>query len=287
MVIIMKAHDNAYLVREKLHIPQDLRLADVPATLRTKPVSPSDVKDVSTKARESMPLLAQMAVDAGAGRPFVKWWHYFDAYEEQFAALAEQSRNGKLDRPLRILEMGVWRGGSLDLWRQYFGPEAVIFGIDIDKVILTLGIDSAEVRVGSQTDEGFLRGVVEEMGGVDLVIDDGSHQSKDVIASLRILFPLLSDGGRYVIEDLHTSYWPSWGGGFKRKGSSIEALKELIDALHQPYYARSRRPGALGIERVTLQSIQFYDSVAVLKKSPHPAPQPFRGGDHSRPEASI
>ena len=54
----MKAHDIAYLVREKLHIPQDLRLADVPATLRTKPVSPSDVKDVSTKDCESMPLLA-------------------------------------------------------------------------------------------------------------------------------------------------------------------------------------------------------------------------------------
>ena len=283
----MKVHDLAYLVREKLHIPHDLRLADVPATLRTKPVSPSDVKDVSAEARESMPLLAQMAVDAGAGRPFVKWWHYFDAYEEQFAALAERSREGRLDRPVRILEMGVWRGGSLELWRQYFGPEAVIFGIDIDEVILSLGIDSAEVRVGSQTDEAFLRTVVEEMGGVDVVIDDGSHQSKDVIASLRILFPLLADGGRYVIEDLHTSYWPTWGGGFRRRGSSIEALKELVDTLHAPYYARSHRRGDLGIERDSLQSIQFYDSVAVLKKAACAGPQPFRGGDHTRPEASI
>jgi hypothetical protein len=284
---MMKARDIAYLVKEKLHIPHDLRLADVPATLRTKLVSPSTVKDVSTETRDSMPLLAQMAVDAGVGRPFVKWWHYFGAYEAEFAELAQRSREGTLDRPLRILEMGVWRGGSLDLWRQYFGPEAVIFGIDIDEVILTLGIDSAEVRVGSQTDEVFLRGVIEEMGGVDVVIDDGSHQSKDVIASLRILFPLLADGGTYVIEDLHTSYWPTWGGGFRRRGSSIEALKDLVDTLHQPYYERSGRRSSLGIERDWLRSIQFYDSVAVLKKWSCPEPQPFRGGDHSRPEALI
>jgi len=119
---MMTAHDIAYLVKGKLHIPQDLRVADVPATLRTKPVSPSTVKDVSTESRDSMPLLAQMAVDAGAGRPFVKWWHYFGAYEEQFAALAQRSRERTLERPLRILEMGVWRGGSLDLWRQYLAP---------------------------------------------------------------------------------------------------------------------------------------------------------------------
>jgi hypothetical protein len=192
-----------------------------------------------------------------------------------------------LDRPLRILEMGVWRGGSLDLWRQYFGPDAVIYGIDIDEVITTLGIDSAEVRVGSQTDEMFLLSVIEEMGGLDIVIDDGSHVSSDVLASLRILFPLLAEGGTYVIEDLHTSYWPAWGGGLRRKGSSIEFLKNLIDGLHQPYYGQSKSRGNAGINRDFLHSIQFYDSVAVLKKRACPEPQPFRGGDHSRPEASV
>ena len=283
----MKIRDVEYLLRQKLHIPHDLRFKDVAATIRSKPVSPSKVKDVTSEPRESMPLLAQLAVDAGDGRPFVKWWHYFAAYDEQFTLLARQSRDGMLDRPLRILEMGVWRGGSLDLWRQYFGPDAVIFGIDIDEVITTLGIDSAEVRVGSQTDELFLLSVIEEMGGLDIVIDDGSHVSRDVLASLRILFPLLAEGGTYVIEDLHTSYWPAWGGGLRRKGSSIEFLKNLIDGLHQPYYGRSKRRGNVGINRDFLHSIQFYDSVAVLKKRACPEPQPFRGGDHSRPEASV
>ena len=191
----MKMRDLAYLVRQKLHIPHDLRMKDVPATVRTKPISPTGVKDVPPESRESIPLLSQTAVDAACGRPFVKWWHYFAAYDDQFSLLARQSRDGMLERPLRILEMGVWRGGSLDLWRQYFGPDAVIFGIDIDEVITTLRIDSAEVRVGSQTDTEFLLSVIDEMGGVDIVIDDGSHLSKDVVTSLRIIFPLLAEGG--------------------------------------------------------------------------------------------
>jgi len=99
----MKIRDVEYLLRQKLHIPQDLRLNDVAATIRSRPVSPSTVKDVASEPRESMPLLAQLAVDAVDGRPFVKWWHYFAAYEEQFALLAQQSREGMLARPLRIL----------------------------------------------------------------------------------------------------------------------------------------------------------------------------------------
>ena len=278
----MKIHDAVYLAKQKLHIPNDFRLRDSIATMRTRPVSPSVVIDTTDMDQAAMPLVAQLAVNATDGRPFVKWWHYFEAYEENLGAIAERSRKGELDQPLRILEMGVWRGGSLDLWRKYFGPEAIIFGIDIDEVITTLGIDSAEVRVGSQTDQAFLMGVLEEMGGVDVVIDDGSHLSKDVIASLKILFPHLAEGGKYIIEDLHTSYWPSWGGGLRRRDSSIEALKGLIDGLHQPYYSRSGVRHDLGIERDQLRSILFYDSVAVLNKRASAPPQPFRGGDHDR-----
>ena len=65
----MTPHDIAYLIKGQLHIQRDLRVADVPATLRTKPVSPSTVKDVSTETPDSMPLLAQMAVDASGSFP--------------------------------------------------------------------------------------------------------------------------------------------------------------------------------------------------------------------------
>lgn len=226
-------------------------------------------------------MLAQLAV-ASTGAPFLKWWHYFSVYEEHLGHLAERSRNGELDRPVRLLEMGIWRGGSLDLWRQYFGDDATIFGIDIDEAVAGLGITAGQVRVGSQTDRRFLESVIEEMGGLDIIIDDGSHLSKDVVESLRILYPLLADGGTYIIEDLHTSYWPNWGGGLRRQGSSMEALKDLVDALHQPYFDRPAPRTDLGIGHDNLFSISFYDSMAVLKKRSVSQPRPFHGGDHSR-----
>ena len=104
------------------------------------------------------------------------------------------------------------------------------------------------------------------MGGVDVVIDDGSHVSKHVVSSLSAIFPLLAEGGLYIIEDLATSYWPEFGGGLRRTGTSIEFLKRLVDVLHQPYFdARAVSEGA-PFTHESLHSIQFFDSMAVLRK---------------------
>lgn len=250
------------------------------ATRRTRPTQPATQAMTAVESDASTPFLAQLA-GASKGQPFLKWWHYFSVYDEQLGALAERSRNGELDRPIRLLEIGVWRGGSLELWRRYFGDDAVVFGIDIDPESARFGVTAGEIRIGSQTDRDFLLSVVDEMGGLDVVIDDGSHRSQDVIASLRILYPLLAENGRYIIEDLHTSYWPDWGGGLRRQGSSIEALKELVDVLHQPYFDRPAARTDLGIGRDWLFSVQFYDSVAVLHKRSMGDPRPFHGGDQS------
>lgn len=101
---------------------------------------------------------------------------------------AESSRNGTLPTPLRILEIGVWKGGSLQLWRKFFGESAIIYGIDIDETCLQLPDPGGIVRIGSQTDEEVLVKVVQEMGGVAIVIDDGSHRCGDVIESFHTLF---------------------------------------------------------------------------------------------------
>jgi hypothetical protein len=198
---------------------------------------------------------------------FTKWWHYFEIYDSLLGAQAQQSRRNELPRPLRILEIGVWKGGSLQLWRRYFGEQAIIFGIDIDDAASHQGISEAEVRIGSQSDPIFLNSVLDEMGGLDIVIDDGSHRSKDVIRTLNILFPHLSEGGNYIIEDLHTSYWPNWGGGLKRPSSSIEILKSIIDMLNQPYFRETAKDKRLSLSPDDIGSIKFFDSVAVIKKA--------------------
>lgn len=123
-----------------------------------------------------------------------KWAHYLDGYTEQFEPYREgiQMKDGSY-RPIRFLEIGVHHGGSLQLWRKYFGTNASIWGIDVDPRCLTVDDPDLEVRIGSQDDPNSLASVVAEMGGVDIVVDDGSHIARHQRKSFQTLFPLLSD----------------------------------------------------------------------------------------------
>ena len=263
--------------RDRNQLPEGFTLADVRASRSTRPVRIEGFSVQRDSPLEPTPYLAELAVQE-SGQPFLKWWQYFEAYDQELGSLATASRAGQRSEPVRILEIGVWRGGSLGLWRRYFGPQAVIFGVDIDPTSATFGVTEGHIRIGSQVDTSFMHGVIDEMGGVDVIIDDGSHLSAHVIATLRDLWPRLADGGLYFVEDLHTSYWPAWGGGLRRPDSSMEALKRLADVLHQPYFNVDADPDGLGITRDSLASVAFYDSVAVLHKRRMPPPQPFRGG---------
>lgn len=183
------------------------------------------------------------------GRTIWKWVHYLDHYDRHFAAYKGEPR---------FLEIGVWKGGSLELWRDYFGPDATIFGIDIDPACAKLVDEPNRVQIGPQGNASFLTSVVLEMGGVDIVLDDGSHRGKDQTASFETLFPLLSDGGLYVIEDLHTSYWPGFfRGGYRRKGTGIELVKSLVDDMHGAWHKRRHRD---------IGAIHLYDSIVFIEK---------------------
>lgn len=196
-----------------------------------------------------------------------KWHHYLPLYDRYF-------RPWK-NRPVRMLEIGVSKGGSLALWRRYFGPDAIIFGIDIDpKCAKFNGIDG-QVRIGSQDDPKFLRSVVEEMGGVDIVLDDGSHFAKHMDASLDVLFPMLSVGGIYVLEDLHTSYWPSHGGGNDEKSGFTKTMKTLIDDMHHWYHSQGQKVAGT---RDYLAAMHIHDSLVVLEKEKVETPKHTRRG---------
>jgi hypothetical protein len=186
-----------------------------------------------------------------------KWHHYIPIYDRYFSRF-----RGK---PLRFLEIGVAKGGSLQLWRNYFGDAATIYGIDIKPRCARFDGQSGQVRIGSQDDPDFLAGVVEEMGGVDVVLDDGSHQMPHIEASLRALFPLLSDDGIYMIEDLHTSYWQKWGGGFDARGNFFNTVRRMIDGMHRWYHDR---PVVLPEISDKLSGIHIHDSIVVLEKGP-------------------
>jgi hypothetical protein len=101
------------------------------------------------------------------------------------------------------------------------------------------------------------------MGGVDIVIDDGSHHFRHLRVSFETLFPELENGGLYIAEDLHACYWPDWNGGYRRSASFIEYAKSLIDDMHHWYHGRGQKRGAV---RDTLAAVHFFDSVIVFEK---------------------
>lgn len=194
-----------------------------------------------------------------SGRLIHKWKHYFEIYERHF------SRFRGTD--VHVVEFGVSHGGSIEMWKQYFGPKCRVFGIDINPHCQKLEEPQIEIFIGDQEDRRFLRSVAEKIPRIDILIDDGGHTMKQQIRTYEELFPRIEPNGVYLCEDLHTSYWRRWGGGLRKRGTFIEYSKHFIDALHAWH---SRQPRRLAVTEFTrsVHSLHYYDSVLVIEKRP-------------------
>jgi len=188
--------------------------------------------------------------------PVHKWHHYIGIYERYFARF-----RGK---PVHFLEIGVARGGSLTMWRRYFGTEAVICGIDVDPDCARLDGRDGMVRIGSQADAAFMRNVVEEMGGIDVVLDDGSHRMDHIRKTLRALYPALNLGGVYMIEDLHTAYFEPYGGGSNERANFFNEVRDIVDDMHHWYHPMPSKVPEL---KDQVSAIHVHDSIIVLEKN--------------------
>lgn len=202
------------------------------------------------------------------GRLINKWLHYFEVYERHL----ERFRN----REITMLEIGIAHGGSLQMWKHYFGPKAKIYAIDITPACKNLEEDQVTILIGDQGDPQFLKQVVATMPKVDILIDDGSHIQKHQILTLQALYPHIKDDGVYICEDLHCSYWKDWGGGYLKPDTFIEYSKKLIDHLNSWH---SQNP-ALPVSPFTksAHSMHFYDSMLVIEKRVMTKPQNLRIG---------
>lgn len=189
------------------------------------------------------------------GRPIHKWKHYFPAYESHFGP--------SVNRPMKFLEIGVGLGGSLQMWKRYFGPHAMIVGIDLNPACAAFQEDQIAVRIGNQADPDFLNAVVNEFGTFDVVLDDGSHCMEHIAASFAFLYPRTAQDGIYMVEDLHTSYWENYGGGLRRAGTFIEFCKDMIDELNGDWRGPEDPPTEF---THTTQSMHFYDSIVAFER---------------------
>jgi 23S rRNA U2552 (ribose-2'-O)-methylase RlmE/FtsJ len=184
-----------------------------------------------------------------------KWEHYFPAYEENFSSY----RN----KDFVFLEIGVASGGSLQMWRKYFGPLATIVGIDITPECKSHEGPGIHVRIGDQSDSNFLKSIIDEFGVPQIVLDDGGHKMDLINSSFDFLYPSMTANSVYMIEDLHTSYWEEFGGGVLNEMNFINRTKKFIDLLNADHSRGVIEPNSFTRDTY---SIHIYDSIVAFRK---------------------
>lgn len=163
------------------------------------------------------------------------------------------------ERPITLMEIGVWEGASIAMWREYFS-RGLIVGVDVDTSRVRGDyIEGTHIRQGDATNDLFLRSVVADFDVFDVIIDDGSHMADQASRTFAALWPYVADGGLYIVEDIHTYFWA------RANPTGAEAwLFEL-----------SRDAIGRGVDRADPQSerklssvasVQFYESLAVIIK---------------------
>ena len=193
---------------------------------------------------------------------------YIPHYETHFSSLRAKE--------ISLVEIGVGGyqnpkagGESLRMWKAYF-ERGRIYGIDCED---KTAIEEERIRTfrGNQADASFLERVAADIGPIDIVVDDGSHISRDVTASFRALFPALADEGIYVIEDLQTTYWPVFGGNWENldaQGTTMSLVKSLADGLNYQFIPH-REPTYFDTH---ITSLVLYPKMAFIFKGSNDRP---------------
>lgn len=184
-------------------------------------------------------------------------------------------------RPRQMMEIGIFDGGSVAFWNEFFGPDKLV-AIDLDsrgdssyfrKYVATRGVETRIKTYWStdQTDVGRLRSIVETEfdGPLDLVIDDASHMYGPTKTTFETLFPRLRPGGLYLIEDWSWGCWPGLPlDFFLQHGTELPKLvHELTNA------AGSMSPflvGAKGTQTIEplIATVQVYPDFVVVERGP-------------------
>lgn len=211
-----------------------------------------------------------------------KWSIYLSEYDRIFSKYR--------DWPVHLLEIGIQNGGSLEIWSKYFANAQSLVGCDInpDCAALSYGDPRVTVVIGDANNATTSEKIYNVTNRFDIVIDDGSHRSSDIVKTFAKYFPVIEDGGVFVAEDLHCSYWKEFEGGLFDPYSSISFFKRLSDVLNHEHWGVEKNPGQVlngffarygcNIDDETLlhiHSIEFVNSLCVVRKE---SPEKNRAG---------
>lgn len=161
------------------------------------------------------------------------------------------------------------------MWNHYFDSDCFIYGIDINpeckKIPQKLNVNNIQIDIGDQEDKNFWKQYLSDKPKFDIIIEDGGHTMKQQITTYEQVIDHVADNGIYLCEDLHTSYWENFGGGYMKSNTFIEYSKKFIDMLN---YYHIRNPDNTLKEnkkkyqkfRNNIKSVHYYDSIIVLEK---------------------
>lgn len=187
--------------------------------------------------------LATYFDDHTEGYGLWKWRHYFPAYERHLARF--------VDEEVHVAEIGVFSGGSLEMWKYYFGARVHVYGIDIEERCRKYAADRVEIFIGDQADPRFWASFVREVPRLDVVIDDGGHEAHQQVTTLKATLPAISPGGVYICEDSRGAGHPfhafidglSRGLHISTADGSPNTLNEHIGSIHRyPFLTVIEKP---------------------------------------------
>ncbi len=186
--------------------------------------------------------------------PYLSYKHssYFQVYEDLLNPYRKTN--------LTFVEVGVLNGGSLFMWREFFGPSARIIGIDLNPLAKRWEKDGFEIFIGSQSDSVFWEKFFSTVGSVDVILDDGGHTNEQQIITLNCCVPNIRDGGLLIIEDVHASYLKDFGN--PSSYSFINYAKKLIDFNN---FRFPQLPSPKNTLNQYIYSIEFYESIVACR----------------------
>ena len=182
----------------------------------------------------------------------LKHENYFAIYDELLETFRGQE--------FTFVEIGVLHGGSLFMWRDYFGDAARIIGVDLSPDARKFEKFGFEIFVGDQADPIFWEDFFSRVGSVDVVIDDGGHTNRQQIVTLKSTIPNIRDGGLLIVEDTVSSYMSDFGNPSSKSFTSISKL--LIDDLHSDLVPSPSQTSDL---EKYIFSIAYFKSIVAFK----------------------
>lgn len=177
---------------------------------------------------------------------------YFQAYEELLS--------NYVGREIIFVEIGVLNGGSLFMWRDFFGPKARIIGIDLNPAAKKWENEGFEIFVGNQADPRFWTNFFAIVGQVDIVLDDGGHTNLQQVVTFDQAVPNIRDGGLLIVEDCHTSYYKEFGN--PSKYSFINFAKLVIDSVNSRHSSIRRARNGYSDH---VWSVRFFESIVCFQ----------------------